>query len=97
MERKEKRGELRERLCRRLDLSPDLFSGEGLVEIRGRGAVTVRGGGRILLYTPEEIRIAMGKYTISVSGDALVCTSYYQGAVGVDGRIFAVSFEEGEK
>ncbi|MBQ2999858.1 MAG: YabP/YqfC family sporulation protein [Clostridia bacterium] len=97
MERKEKRGELRERLCRRLDLVPDLFSGEGLVELRGRGAATVRGGGRILLYTPSEIRIAMGKYTLSIVGEELVCTSYYQGAVGVDGRIFGVSFEEGEE
>ena len=52
----EERG-LRERLCRALDLAPDCFSGECLVELRGRYAATVRGGGRILLYTPEEIRI----------------------------------------
>lgn len=97
MERKERRGELRERLCRRLDLVPDLFSGEGLVELRGRGSATVRGGGRILLYTPSEIRIAMGKYTLSIVGEELVCTSYYPGAVGVDGRIFGVRFEEGEE
>ena len=97
MEKKKERGELRARLCRRLDLAPDLFGGEGLVEIRGRGEVTVRGGGRILLYTPSEIRIAMGSYTLSILGEGLVCTSYYQGAVGVDGRIFGVGFEEGEE
>lgn len=95
-ETKEGRGDLRARLCQRLDLAPDFFGGEGLVEIRGRGEVTVRGGGRILLYTPSEIRIAMGKYTLSIVGEELLCTSYYQSAVGVNGRIFGVGFEEGE-
>ena len=93
----EKRNEsegVRERLCRRLDLLPDLLSGDGLVEIRGRGSVTVRGGGKILLYTPEEIRIAMQKCVLSILGERLVCTSYFQGAVGIDGRIRGVFFEE---
>lgn len=96
MKQQRRRGELRERICQRLDLSPDFFSGAGLVEIRGRGEVTVRGGGRILLYTPSEIRIAMGDDTLSIVGESLVCTSYYPGAIGVGGRIFGVSFEEGK-
>ena len=89
-------GDFRERLSRRLDLLPDLLGNEGLVEIRGRGSVTVRGGGRILLYTPEEIRISMPRCVLSICGEELVCTSYYQGAVGIDGRIGGVFFEEGE-
>ena len=96
MKRTEHRGELRERLCRRLDLAPDFFAGAGLVELRGRSEVTVRGGGRILLYTPSEIRIAMGRDVLSILGEELVCTSYYRGAVGVGGRIFGVCFEEDE-
>ena len=96
MKEPKKREELRERLCRHLDLAPDFFSGSGLVEIRGRGEVTVRGGGRILLYTPSEIRIAMGCDTLSIAGEDLICTSYYQGAIGVGGRIVGVRFEEGE-
>ena len=87
-------GDFRERLCRRFDLLPDLFGGEGLVEIRGRGAVTVRGGGKILRYTPEEIRISMPRCVLVIKGEGLVCTSYYQGAVGIDGRIEGVFFEE---
>ena len=86
---------LRERLCRRLDLPPDLLSSDGLVELRGRGSVTVRGGGKILLYTPEKIRIAMPRCILSIVGERLVCTSYFQGAVRVDGRIGGVFFEEG--
>lgn len=89
-------GDFRERLCRRLDLLPDLFGGEGLVEIRGRGAITVRGGGKILRYTPEEIRVSMPRCVLAIKGEELVCTSYYQGAIGIDGRIGGVFFEEEE-
>ena len=85
---------LRERLCQALDLAPDCFSGECLVEMRGRYAVTVRGGGRIQLYTPEEIRIALGRGSLCVVGERLVCSSYYVGAVGIEGLIGGIFFEE---
>ena len=85
---------LRERLCQALDLAPDCFSGECLVELRGRYAVTVRGGGRILLYTPEEIRIALCRGCLCVVGERLVCSSYYVGAVGIEGLIGGIFFEE---
>jgi sporulation protein YqfC len=94
-----KRGEtvsLRERICQRLDLVPDCLPGECMVELRGRHAVTVSGGGKILLYTPEEIRIAIKRGAVRVTGERLVCTSYYVGAVGIEGLIIGVFFEEGE-
>ena len=93
---KREKGSLRERICQRLDLVPDCLPGECMVELRGRHAVTVSGGGRILLYTPEEIRIALKRGCLSVVGHRLVCTSYYVGAVGIEGLICGVSFEEGE-
>ena len=92
----EERESFGERLRERLDLVPDLWEG-GLVELRGRGSVTVRGGGRILLYTPQKIRISMPKGVLAICGERLLCTSYYQGAVGVDGRIDGIFFEEGEE
>lgn len=87
---------LRERICRGLDLVPDCLPGECMVELRGRHAVTVNGGGKILLYTPEEIRIALKRGILCVVGRRLVCTSYYVGAVGIEGLICGISFEEGE-
>ena len=93
----EKKESVRERLTRRLDLLPDLLGEGSLVEIRGRGALTVRGGGRILRYTPEEIRISMPRCVLSIRGERLTCTSYYRGAVGIDGTIFGVVFEEVEE
>lgn len=82
----------RERMSRALDMPPDLLPGGSLVEIRGRCAVTVRGGGKILAYTPEELCIALGKGVLTIRGRRLVCTSYYLGAVGVEGQIDEVVF-----
>ena len=92
---KERRS-LRERICQGLDIVPDCLPGECMVELRGRHAVTVSGGGKILLYTPEKIRIALKRGVLCVVGQRLVCTSYYVGAVGIEGLICGVSFEEGE-
>ena len=79
MKKKEKQEEekipLSERLCRTLDIPPDILPTSGLIEIRGRGLLKLRGGGRILCYT-------------------LVCISYCVGAVGIEGRIDKVEFEE---
>lgn len=97
MRKKEEHGQrtdLRERLCRGLDLPPDCLPGAGFLEIRGQNSMTVKGGGRILTYTPELIRIALEKGVLGIYGKRLSCTSYYVGAVGIDGLIERVCFEE---
>ncbi|MBQ8331463.1 MAG: YabP/YqfC family sporulation protein [Clostridia bacterium] len=91
--RRGERAGIRERMTKSLDLPPDLLGG-GWIEIRGRNEVTVKGCGKILLYTPEEIRVGFGKDCLSVRGKRLVCTSYYVGAVGIEGYICGLSFEE---
>jgi sporulation protein YqfC len=85
---------LRERVGRVLEMPPDLFPGGSLIEIRGRGEMTVRGNGSILVYTPEQICVALSDGVLSVKGQALVCTSYYVGALGIEGRIDEVAFGE---
>lgn len=85
---------MRERLCKSLDIPPDLFFGQSLLELRGRESMSIKGCGRILLYTPEEIRIALKKGCLRVCGKRLVCTSYHAGAVGIDGAIETIAFEE---
>lgn len=97
MRKDRERGEkadLRERLCRSLDLPPDCLPGAGLLEIRGQNSMTVKGCGRILTYTPELIRIGLKKGVLGIYGKRLCCTSYYVGAVGIDGWIEAIRFEE---
>ena len=93
----ERRESLRSRVYRRLDIQPDILPGGSLIELRGRECVTVRGAGRILMYTPSEIRVEHAFGVVSVLGEELICTSYYLGAVGIEGRIKTVGFlEEGE-
>lgn len=82
----------RERISRALDVPPDLLPGGSLLEIRGQSAMTVRGSGKILVYTPEEICVELRRGVVSVKGQRLVCTSYYLGALGIEGKIQAVVF-----
>ncbi len=91
----EKRERMRERICRALDLYPDTLAGESCVEIRGRGFLSVSGCLEILCYTPERICLSLKRGSLSVEGERLVCTSYMAGAVGIEGRIACVRFEEG--
>ncbi len=86
------------RICRALELSPDILPKKALIEIHGEELIKLTGAGRIILYTPEEIRVAhkgrKGGY-ISVCGKQLCCSSYNRGAVGIEGRILSVSFCRG--
>ena len=82
----------RERVSRALDVPPDLLPGGSLLEVRGRGMMTVRGSGRILLYSPEEVCVELDHGVLSVKGRRLVCTSYHPGTLGVEGRIDEIVF-----
>ncbi len=89
-----KKDSLGARLCKNLDISPDLLPRGSLVEIRGQRAVNVRGCGRILCYTEETVRLALSDGALEIRGEELICTSYYPGAVGIEGRIFSVNFNK---
>ena len=82
----------RERMNRALDIPPDLWPRGTLIEIRGQESMTVRGGGRILVYTPDRICMELGKEVLTICGQRLACTSYYVGAIGIEGRIERVCF-----
>lgn len=86
----------RERLSRSLDIPPDTLPGATFIEIRGRNSLTLKGGKKILTYTPYEIRVSLKKGSLRICGSRLQCTSYYVGAIGIDGFIKSVCFEDGE-
>ncbi len=95
--KKEKQG-LGVRICRALELSPDILPNKTLVEIHGEELVKITGAGKILLYTTKEIRISLrGGGCVSVCGRELCCSSYNRGAVGIEGKICSVSFCHGER
>jgi sporulation protein YqfC len=87
---------LSEWLAVKLDIPADL-SAHGLrLDMRGRHTLTVHGCGKILHFTPCEVRLAVKDATLTVSGRRLICTSYLAGAVGVEGYICGISFCDGE-
>lgn len=94
---RKKNGEMRgwrEKLCQGLDLMPDVFSGESLLEIRAARLLTLRGGGRILMYTPEQIEIALKRGRVLIVGESLVCLAYHADAIEIEGKIRSIGFEE---
>jgi len=80
------------RLCKNLDITPDLLPHGSLVEIRGQRSVTVRGCGRILHYSEDRVCLALFDGRLEICGEDLVCTSYYPNAVGIEGCVFSVNF-----
>ena len=85
-----------ERVRRALDIPPGIISRESMIEIRGRGLITVHGCERIARYLPGEIVIATASGGVLIRGDALVCVSFSSGSVGIEGRVDGVDFLEGE-
>lgn len=83
---------LAERVCRYLEIAPDAMPGESMIEIRGRNYMKIHGMGKILVYTPEEIKIRMKKGCLRVRGSKLTCVSYYKDAIGIEGRFSDISF-----
>jgi hypothetical protein len=89
-----------ERLCHLLDIPTDSLPFGYSMEIQGRSLLKLRGGGRITLYTPDEIRVALPRAsgcTLSVKGARLSCVSYNKGTLGIEGCILSVSFESADR
>ncbi len=63
------------------------------VVIRGQYGVTVYGCRKILLYSPCEIRLQLGKRELSVLGRGLFCTCFSAGCVTVEGDVGGVLYQ----
>lgn len=79
-------------LTEKTTLPSDLLAGEVCVEIRGRKSLLMQGCRRILKYSPEEMILSAKGFDVSVRGAGLVCLSYHEGAVIIDGKIENVDF-----
>ncbi len=85
---------LPEWLAVRLDIPSDVMEGGMRVELRGRNTLLIQGCQRILHYAPDLLRLQMKGAILRITGARLVCHSYLAGAVGVEGRIDGICFEE---
>ena len=69
-----------------------------MIVLRGRCGVTVYACRRILLYTPQQIRLSLqGGEAVAVCGERLYCSSFSQGTVDIEGKIEGVCFLCGEE
>lgn len=85
-----------ERLCRLFDIPVDSLPHGYSLELQGRSLLKLRGGGRILLYTPEEIKVSLPRAKgelLSIKGARLSCASYNKGTLGIEGVISSLCFE----
>ena len=89
-----KKPKLIERVCRAIDIVPEAISRTPYIELHGKTLLKIRDGGRIVLYSPTVIKVALPntKETISVIGENLSCSFYNIGAIGIEGRIDTVTF-----
>ena len=81
-------------LAVKLDFPPDMFEGGMRVELRGRNSLLVHGCRRILHYAPDEMRLKMKSCTLCIKGERLICHSYLAGAVGIEGKIEGICFND---
>ena len=92
----ERRGFI-ELLAQKTALPSDLILGDFRLEIRGRSTLFMQGCRRILKYSPEEMIMAAKGFDVDIKGRRLVCTSYHDGTVTVEGVIGSLEFLGGEE
>lgn len=70
----------------------DNISSNFLIEIRGRGNLTVRGCKKVLHYSEKRVCLRLSKDIISITGDQLRINTYYTGVIQICGRISDLNF-----
>ena len=84
-----------ERLSERIRNRYTGVSRSEMIMLAGDRRLTVRGCGKILAFAPEEIRIAMRRRILLITGNDLRCFSFSGGCVTVEGKVKALSFSTG--
>lgn len=60
----------------------------------GQTSLTVRGCRGILSYEKSCVRLSLGRITLGIAGERLICTAFEAGSITVEGCIRVLSFEE---
>ena len=81
-------------LGEKLDIPREVLPGGFALALSGEREMTVWGCSRILSYHEREILLLVGRRTLRVSGTALFCSAFGEGAVTVTGKIAALAFVE---
>jgi hypothetical protein len=85
-----------EYLAVKTSLASDSLVGEARIELRGRNTLFMQGCRRILKCSPEEMVMAAKGFAIRIRGQRLICSTYHDGTVSIDGLIESVALDGGE-
>ena len=96
MKTKNKEMGIFERLKSIADIPGEVGNGFSL-HMRGEREIYVSGCRRILEYSREKIVLSIKGFSLIILGADLVCSSYFDRSVGIDGKIDAISVDRGEK
>ena len=86
-----------EYLAVKAELPSDVVAGGFRVEMRGRNTLFLHGCRRILKYSPQEMVMVAKGITVSVTGERLVCSTFHNGTVTVDGLLCGLRLEGEEE
>ncbi len=84
---------LLELLATKASIPSDSLAGEARIELRGRNTLFMQGCRRILKYSPDEMIMAAKGFSVSVKGERLICSTYHDGAVSIDGMIASIDLD----
>lgn len=79
------------RIKRALEID-EILGDNDVLEMRGTKEITVRECRHIIHYAEDEIKLALKEYVLIILGKDLYFTSYSNGFVRVDGKIFELKF-----
>lgn len=94
---KENKGGFIEFLSVKAALPSDALTGDFRLEIRGRNTLIMYGCRRILKYTPEEIVISAKGFAVSIGGQRLICSTFHNGVISIEGYISSTRFISEDK
>ena len=96
-EQKKKSHNLVEYLSLKAELPSDALAGEVRIELRGRNTFFLGGCRKIVKYSPELVVLGIKGGEVGIFGERLICMSYYEGTVSIEGLIESVRFLEEDK
>ena len=83
-----------ERIKSLADIPGELGNGFYL-QMRGEHQLIVNGCRKILEYSPRRIRLSVKGFSLIISGEGLICSSYFERAVGIEGVICSIQLDYG--
>ena len=96
-EQKNRRRNLVEYISLKAELPSDALAGEVRKELRGRNTLFLGGCRNIVKYSPELVVLGIKGGEVAILGERLICMSYYEGTVSIEGLIESVRFLEEKK